>query len=124
MSKEPTKTSDEEKLSMTQDNKNEDRYEKLLVVGPDGAVALNRERRTKMSEDKKYLVWVDVKATVALEVKAEGLYDARKKAEKLAEEHLAIHSLDNQFPKDLKALITHDSYYAEGGEEIEENNNE
>ncbi len=74
-----------------------------------------------MSEDKKYLVWVDVKATVTLEVKAEELYYARKKAEKLAEEHLAIYSLDNQFPKDLKALITHDSYYASGGEEIEEN---
>ena len=73
-----------------------------------------------MSEDKKYLVWVDVKATVALEVKAEGLYDARKKAEKLAEEHLAIHSLANQFPKDLKALITHDSYECTWGEEIED----
>ena len=73
-----------------------------------------------MDKEKKYLVWVDVKATVALDVKAESLHDARKKAEKLAKEHLAIYSLDDQFPKDLRALITHDSYYAHGGEEIDE----
>tara|TARA_B100000427_G_scaffold305407_1_gene291420 strand:- start:645 stop:872 length:228 start_codon:yes stop_codon:yes gene_type:complete len=74
-----------------------------------------------MSEDKKYLVWVDIKATVTLEVKAEGLLEARKKAEKLAEEHMAIYSLDEEFPKDLKALVSHASYYAEGGDEIEAN---
>ena len=73
-----------------------------------------------MSEDKKYLVWVEAKATVALEVKAERLHEARKKAEKLAEAHLAIYSLDHQFPKDLKALITHDSYECTWGEEIED----
>lgn len=77
-----------------------------------------------MSEDKKYLVDVDIKATVTLELKAESLHEARKKAEKLAKEHLAIYSLDDQFPKDLKALIDHVSYYASGGEEIEENNDE
>tara|TARA_B100000214_G_scaffold328866_1_gene268255 strand:+ start:8546 stop:8776 length:231 start_codon:yes stop_codon:yes gene_type:complete len=74
-----------------------------------------------MSKDKKYLVWVDIKATLTLEVKAERLHEARTKAEKLAKEHLAIYSLDEQFPKDLKALISHASYYASGGEEIEAN---
>ena len=73
-----------------------------------------------MSEDKKYLVWVKAKATVALEVKAEKFYEARKKAEKLAENHMAINSLDEEFPKELKALIAYDSYYASGGEEIED----
>jgi len=77
-----------------------------------------------MSEDKKYLVWVDIKATVTLEVKAEKFYEARKKAEKLAEEHMAINSLDEEFPKDLKAFVTYDSYYASGVEEIKENDDE
>ena len=73
-----------------------------------------------MSENKKYLMWVDIKATVTLEVKAEKFYEAKEKAEKLAEEHLAIYSLDDQFPKDLKAFVSHASYYASGGEEIED----
>lgn len=77
-----------------------------------------------MSEDKKYLIWVDIKATLTLEVKAEKFYEARKKAEKLAENHMAINSLDEEFPKELKALIAYDSYYASGGEEIEENDDE
>ena len=77
-----------------------------------------------MSEDKKYLIWVDIKATLTLEVKAEMFYEARKKAEKLAENHMAINSLDEEFPKELKALIAYDSYYASGGEEIEENDDE
>jgi len=77
-----------------------------------------------MSKDKKYLIWVDIKATVTLEVKAEKFYEARKKAEKLVEEYMAINSLDEEFPKDLKALVTHDSYYAEGGEVIKENDDE
>ena len=74
-----------------------------------------------MSKDKKYLIWVDIKATLTLEVKAEKFYEARKKAEKLAENHMAINSLDEEFPKELKALIAYDSYYASGGEEIKEN---
>ena len=77
-----------------------------------------------MSKDKKYLIWVDIKATVTLEVKAEKFYEARMKAEKLAENHMAINSLDEEFPKELKALIAYDSYYASGGEEIEENDDE
>ena len=77
-----------------------------------------------MSEDKKYLIWVDIKATLTLEVKAEKFYEARKKAEKLAENHMAINSLDEEFPKELKALIAYHSYYASGGEEIEENDDE
>ena len=77
-----------------------------------------------MSENKKYLIWVDIKATLTLEVKAEKFYEARKKAEKLAENHMAINSLDEEFPKELKALIAYDSYYASGGEEIEENDDE
>ena len=77
-----------------------------------------------MSEDKKYLIWVDIKATLTLEVKAEKFYEARKKAEKLAENHMAINSLDEEFPKELNALIAYDSYYASGGEEIEENDDE
>ncbi len=74
-----------------------------------------------MSKDKKYLVGVDIKATLTLEVKAERLHEAITKAEKLAEEHLAIYSLDYQFPKDLKAFISHASYHGNLGEEIEEN---
>ena len=73
-----------------------------------------------MSENKKYLIWVDIKATVTLELKAESLHDAKKKAEKLAKEHLAIYSLDDQFPKDLKAFVDPASYDASGGEEIED----
>ena len=75
-----------------------------------------------MSEDKKYLVSVHIEATVALEVKAESLYYARKKAEELVEEHL----WDGEpiFPKDLNATLMRNVYFAGGGELIEEKEDE
>ena len=73
-----------------------------------------------MSEDKKYLVSVRIEATVALEVKAESLSYARKKAEELVEEHMELNAIEYNFSKDLKATLMRDVYSAGGGEEIEE----
>ena len=77
-----------------------------------------------MSEDKKYLVSVHIEATVALEVKAESLYYARKKAEELVEERMELNAIEDNFSIDLKATLMRDGYFARGGEEIEENADE
>ena len=80
-----------------------------------------------MSEDKKYLVSVHIEATVALEVKAESLYYARKKAEELVEERMELNAIEDNFSrsskffsKDLKATLMRDVYFARGGELIED----
>ena len=73
-----------------------------------------------MSEDKKYLVSVRIEATVALEVKAESLYYARKKAEELVEERMELNAIEDNFSKDLKATLMRDVYFARGGELIED----
>ena len=73
-----------------------------------------------MDEDKKYLVSVHIEATVALEVKAESLYYARKKAEELVEERMELNAIEDNFSKDLKATLMRDVYFARGGELIED----